>query len=777
MKSLGFGIEKLGLLPLRSPYLALIALALFSAFCATGVMKLETDDALSDLFRSKSAVFQDYKFMSELFPSSERDVLVMIEGKDLMSPKGLAAIRDVHQELEFSEPVDGALSMFSMRGAPNKDGYAAPIIPHDIPKAGEGFEIVEKVIKEHPLVYGKMMSKPDADGVQIALVVLSIRPEIKSSKDMSKAMKDVRGAADFALKTYPNFSVEVAGIPVMRQEIKAAIKRDRLIFNTVGFIVGFAISLAFFRRPTLVFIASVCPALSVLWSLGLLGHLGFQLNTFVNVIPPLVMVIALSDAMHMVYSIRRNITKGLDRFQATREAVLNVGPACVLTSLTTSLALCTLALTDSGLIRQFGFAAAIATLMAFTAVILVVPTLTALLMRNEDKFREEEHKHAKALNGLEYFSGVIARWIKPRHLGMTAIGISMAILFTIMHSQLNAQYRLSDQVPTGKQSVETATRIDKLLEGATPLHILIEWPADQSLRENPEILDGIEHAHRIMEEQAGIANVWSVAAMRRWLRENKGEASASPKAVGEYLDKMPLHLLNRFVNEKRNAAIITGRVPDIDAKETLPILDGIESEVKKNLPEGSKLKIRVTGLSSVSAIQSSSMINQLNRGLLAAVIMVIVLIGIAFRSREVALLSIVPNLLPIAAAGGGLYLQNLGLEYASVIGLTVAFGLAVDDSIHFLNRLHLERQRTNDQSVAVHNTLTHIGPVLMLTTMVLVCGLAVTILSELPSMRQFGGLAMTTLFAALIADLFILPAIILSTCKEKLRAEEVSPAE
>lgn len=768
MKSLGFGFEKLGLLPLRSPYIALVVLAIFSAFCATGILKLETDDALSDLFRSKSTVFADYKVMSDLFPSSERDVLVMIEGKDLLSPKGLESIRNVHQELEFVDSVDGALSMFSMRGPPNKDGYAPPIIPHDIPKDGEGFSVVKQVIQEHPLVYGKMMSKPDAKGTQIALVVLSIKNEIRSSKDMTAAMTDVRQTAEQALEDYPGFSIEVAGIPVMRQEIKAAIKRDRLIFNTIGFIVGFAISLAFFRRPTLVFIASVCPALSVLWSLGLLGHMGFQLNTFINVIPPLVMVIALSDAMHMVYSIRRNITKGLDRFQATKEAVLNVGPACVLTSLTTSLAMASLALTDSGLIRQFGLAAALATLMAFAAVILVVPTLTCLLLKDEDKFRAEEEKHNKALKWMETFSGKISHFVKPRHLGMTIIGISMAVLFTIMHSQLQAQYRLSDQVPAGKQSVETSSRIDQFLEGATPLHILIEWPADKSLREDVEVLDAIEEAHRIMEEQAGVANVWSVAALRRWLRENQGDKSAEPKFVGEYLDKMPVHLLNRFVNEKRNSAIITGRVPDIDAKDTLPILKGIEDELHKKLPSGHKMNIRVTGLSSVSAIQSSTMINQLNRGLAAAVIMVIFLIGFAFRSREVALLSIVPNLLPIAAAGAMLFVNDLGLEYASVIGLTVAFGLAVDDSIHFLNRLHLERQRTDSQETAVYNTLVHIGPVLMLTTMVLVCGLAVTILSELPSMRQFGSLAMTTLIAAVLADLFILPAIILSTCKEKL---------
>ncbi len=163
-RSLGFGIERIGLLPLRAPWLAMLALAVFSAYCATGVMKLETDDALSDLFRSQSEVYSDYKVMSDLFPSSERDVLVVIEGKDLLSPTGLEAIRNVHQELEFVDSVDGALSLFSMRGAPNADGYAPPMIPSEIPKVGEGFELVTKGIKEHPLVYGKMISEAESRG-------------------------------------------------------------------------------------------------------------------------------------------------------------------------------------------------------------------------------------------------------------------------------------------------------------------------------------------------------------------------------------------------------------------------------------------------------------------------------------------------------------------------------------------------------------------------------------------------------------------------------------
>ena len=159
------------------------------------------------------------------------------------------------------------------------------------------------------------------------------------------------------------------------------------------------------------------------------------------------------------------------------------------------------------------------------------------------------------------------------------------------------------------------------------------------------------------------------------------------------------------------------------------------------------------------------MIRQLNRGLLAAIVVVILVIGIAFRSLKVLLLSIFPNLFPIVTAGAVLYLIGGGLEYASVIALTVAFGIAVDDTIHFLNRLRLETSRTPVLVDGVTETISRIGPVLVLTTLVLIVGLSATVLSDLPSMRLFGQLFMTTLGAAIFGDLLILPAIVLAAQK------------
>ncbi len=766
MPSLGFGIEKLGLAVIRAPIVALIIIVILSGLCALGIPKLKTHGTLSELFRSTTTEFQNYAEMSKRFPTSEFDILIVVEDENIMNPELLEEIRTTHLELQFSEAVSGVISLFSMRERPNEKGYAAPMLPAEFPE-GEEFEKLASRVANHPLVTGKLLSKRSG-GSQLTLIVLSLKPDIVAQKGLETTVDEIRETVNETLGE-TKAKVQLAGVPIMRLEIRNAIKRDRLIYNTVGFIVGFIICLAFFRRPMLVFIASICPALSVLWALGILGHLDQRLTTFINVIPPLVMVIAFTDAMHMVFSIRRRLRQGDDRFKAVKHAVKTVGPACVLTSLTTSIAMLSLTLTDSGLIRTFGYSAALATLLAFVSVIMIVPMLSVLLIRNEEKFVKEEVTRSVAIDWLGRGCTSLADWLRTRHIPIAVLGLVLVSIFIAAHLQLEPRYRLSDQVPDSKQSRFAAERLDAKLTGAYPVHIMIRWPKTKTIS-SQDVINAIAESHTLLERQPNIGNVWSLDTLARWLKENVGDAS--PEIIIDYLEKLPKHLTMRFVNSEDRAALATGRVPNLDADQSVPVMRAVDAQLNRLRSKYRDLEFTVTGLAAVSALQSTNMIGQLNRGLIAAVAIVIVLIGVAFRSGKAALLSIFPNLFPIVAAGTLLYLGGDGLEYASVIALTVAFGLAVDDTIHFLNRLHIEQGRTPSTAEAVYQTIGRLGPVLVLTTIVLVLGLAVTVISELPAMRLFGKLFVTTLTAALVGDLLVLPAIILSLRKLGLVKKE-----
>ena len=172
--------------------------------------------------------------------------------------------------------------------------------------------------------------------------------------------------------------------------------------------------------------------------------------------------------------------------------------------------------------------------------------------------------------------------------------------------------------------------------------------------------------------------------------------------------------------------------------------------------------ISVTGLAAVAARNSASMIGKLNTALTVEIVFVAAFIGLAFRSFFVMVVSILPGIFPIVVSGAVLWAMGEGLQFASIVALTVSFGLGLSATIHYLNRLRLEYRPGEDPALGVKRPTVLVGPALILTSVVLSCGLAVTVFSDLPSLRLFGWLSAFAMIAALVGDLLILPATVMS---------------
>jgi uncharacterized protein len=762
MPSLGFGLERAGLPSLYYPKISLVVILLVSLIAGLGLLRLKPAGSLSELFRSSSTEYANYKKLNKLFPTTEFDVMLVISGKDLLRTKTVDDIRNIQLELEFSEGVEGIVSMFTMRDTPDATGYAPPLFPADIP-TGKEFEILAKKVRDHPQIRNNFLSKPDKDGNQIALMVVSLKQGSTDAGVLKKVIGSLREVIKEQIEP-TGLDYMVTGSPVMQLEVRKSIKHDKITFNVIGFTFGVFISLFFFRRPTLVLISSICPAFAVLWIMGVLGHIGQPINTFINVLPPLIMVITLSDAMHMVFSILKGLRAGQSKVEAIKEAILTVGPACVLTSLTTTIALLSMAITDSADIRGFALAAAGGTFLAFFAVITLVPTLSMLLIHDEASYVEEGKASFNPILWLEQLCLKLAGWVLPKWRQISILGICAGVLFTFFHSQLDARYRLSDQVPDADTSMQAMDQIDSRLSGAQKINILVKWPDNLSFT-SPKVIEAIGKTHRLLEARDKIRNVSSLETLRLYLKKDLEVDNL--KYFEDYVSKLPDNLRLRYLNQEAHTALVSGQIQNLEAAEVAPVLHEIEPILDNLRKEYVGFEFTPAGLAVVSALQSTNMINQLNQGLLIAIVIVIILLGVAFRSLDAALLSIVPNLFPIVTVGAFLYLSGEGLQFASVMGLTVAFGLAVDDTIHFLNRYELEQRKAGDAVGYVRETIVHIGPVLITTTLVLLCGLSVTSLSDLPVTRLFGQLSMATLAAALAADLLILPAIIVAARKIK----------
>ena len=745
--SLVLGFERVGLIALRAPLLSAMIVAALCVFAAFGVAKLKVDDSLSSLFRSDTPEFHQFEDLSRRFPSHEYDVLMVIEGDRLLEPENIDKLRDVVTDVQLIDGTRGVLSMFSAREAPQAGHLPGPLFPADLPEGDEYKALIDRVLT-NDLIRGKLLSE---DG-KLALVVIALDPEVADSEKVGDVVPAIRKVIADDLQG-AGLKAELSGVPVMRLEIRNAVERDQLLYNGIGFAAGCLIAIIFFRRLSFMIIAAAPPLMAILLAQGALGWLDFKLNTFLNVMTPLIMVISFSDSMQLTFAARDRLIWGESKQEAFRNAILVVGPACVLTHATAAFSFIALLFSSSEMIRNFGEAGIISTVIALFTVITVLPLLGVLLVRREAAFAAHLKGADSAIDGLRAFCSWIASRVVARPGVYSLISLSIVAGLAVIYSNLDARYRLADQVPDKQQAVAASHRLDTKLTGSNPIDVLIELPRGATIYD-AQSLAVLGEVHSILEKQAGVGNVWSIETLRRWLAEKLGKSDIA--TLKEYVGYLPDHLVHRFLDKNQDAAVVSGLIPDEDANRLLPLIKSLDKSLNSVRAEHPGYQIAVTGLSAIAARNSSAMIERLNKALTIEIVFVAAFIGLAFRSVIVMLSAILPAIFPILASGVLLWFVGSGLQFASIVALTVSFGLGLSATIHFLNRLRLEDKPGQSPGIGVERATVLVGPALILTTIVLACGLAVTVFSDLPSLRLFGWLSAFAMIAALFADLLVL---------------------
>src|SRR6201990_1621448 len=745
--SIAFGLERIGLIAVQAPILSCIILVALIIGAVFGIERIKIYDSLSQLFRSNTKEFRQYEEVTKKFPATEFDVLVVVEGKTLLARDNLEKLRDLVTDLQLVEGTRDLISLFSARQAPAPGKLPARLCPQELPEGADYDRCIETV-KPTEIIRGKLLSE---DGT-LALIVLSLEPEVVASNKLSKTVGDIRKLMADDLKD-SGLNAELSGVPVMQLEIRNAVKRDGLTYNILGILAGCIIAIIFFRKISFMVVAAFPPIIAIVLALGGLGWANFNLNMFLNVMTPLIMVISFSDSMQLTFAARDRLIQGMDKYTAFRNAVLVVGPACVLTHATAGISFIALQFSDSDLIRKFGEAGLAATIIALLAVLSLVPVFGVLLVRDEKIFAVKFRSADAGVQALRNF----CYWIAVRMVSRPGLFSLLAVILVgglgIIYAHLEPRYRLADQVPDKQQAVAASNRLDAKLTGANPVNVLITFPKGESLY-SPETLQTIADVHATVETAAGVGNVWSLDSLRRWLAEKAGTTDVA--TLKEYVDLIPEHLVRRFIDKNQDAVVVSGRVPDVDSSQLLPVVNKLDHALDKVRAGHPGYEIAVTGLSVIAARNSANMIEKLNHGLTIEFLLVAVFIGLAFRSVVVMFSCILPGIFPVVLSGTVLWLLGEGLQFASVVALTVSFGLGLSATIHFLNRLRLETTPGVSPELAVERATVLVGPALILTTVVLACGLVVTVFSDLPSLRLFGWLSAFAMVAALIADLFIL---------------------
>ncbi len=445
----------------------------------------------------------------------------------------------------------------------------------------------------------------------------------------------------------------------------------------------------------------------------------------------------MSNGIHL--ALAHQETTG-DRLGRLRLVLAEVGPACALSSLTTALAFCTILLTGNPQLREFAILGSAGMVLSF-GVVLAAFSLLALVLPAGGR---RQPRLAGALASGLYRLGRRA----PRAMILSAVALTVlgAAGFTATH----AWFPLYRNLPDGSPAAAAADRMAEDFGGAFLAYVELDTAGADDLA----TAAGWQRYARVAAavEQQGWPTL-SLLSMARWL--GAPDATPSPDMLG----KLPPALAQNLWPSGGGLVRILVMMPEpMRSPETLARYDRFEQAA---LSAGAD---RVLGLPAVMRHESVALIRQLSWSLASAAIAATAIVALALRSWRLLPALMLPNVLPVLLCAAALVpLAGARMTPTAALALTIAFGIAVDDTIHFTSRYLLERRRWQDRSPALDAAARRAGPAMALTTLLLLAGLSVTAFSLFPPVRQFGGMMVLALAIALMLDLMLLPALLTLT--------------
>jgi len=736
-RSIGFGLEHIGLTTLRFPRLVVIVVLAFSVFCFTQVPKASVDGDLMRVYAHSGQYYDAYQHLSDTFGTFENDIYVLVSSPRLTEPETLERVRELAFDLELNDYAVGTMSPFSLR-TPVGNGGSVPSVPENLDNFGDVARALSNLQQNDPMM--RNLITPDLSG----MVLIMFPNQQKVREDGSKAMIDAVRKT-IAYYADDNVSIELTGPPLWTSEMLSAAVNDQVQFTVWGFALGALIAFFALRSIPGALLVAATPFLAVMWSMGMVLLLFGSFSFLTIIVTTLVLVISFAESMFFVFNWLAYWRDGMEPNKAVDATVKLVGPAAALTMLTTFVSFASLALTPGQGVWEFAISGAIGTFLLFVCLMTFMPLMLKAAIRIG--FQPPRRNSVVLTAPLPISWAMASRFGRP----LSIAAIVVTVLLLIPYGLIKPYFSFEEFLAKDSAALNTAEQIDDGVGGVAPLYIRVPLAGDDP-NMNDADFERVKTVHRILESHIGENKVISAASITNYV-----DAGFSREEV---FDSVGPFMRQRFVTDDGSQALITGFMPVILSSDDLKVL---VDDVNAEMAAAGIGNAEIGGLRVLTTFGTDQIVSGLHLDLTLSVIINIALIGFAFQSYRVALASAIPNLFPVLGTLAWLYFTGQGLQLTTVIALTIAFGIAVDDTVHFLSHyLHARREEGRPHLEAVQHTLDRIGGAIVGTTVILCAGVIIVTFSDLPQVALFGSLFIATLLFALIGDLFILPALMVA---------------
>ena len=724
-------------------------------------MTLEDDEALAH-----------YKEFAEEF-GSEEYIFIVFKTDHMFEPETLQMIDRITRWLEDFEYeyrddegkwrkrkiVDYVLSITNAKRMVGSEGMLEilPVMP-EIPKTKEEALAAKKLLLENPFYVDNIIS---ADGKTAGIVAYLVN--IPNDQFYRRVL--VESAREYLAEEksklpYPIDGFYLGGIPVLKTDLVDMERSDSRVFTVVSVALIVVVLFLFFRNLQGIYLPLITVAFAEAWTLALMSYIGATLNVVTSMLTPLLLVLGVALVIHVLSQYYEESVKSPDKLTATRRMVVHLFWPCFLTSFTTAIGFSSLCISKVVPVREFGILSAFGVLMVFVIGMSFDPALLSYLPRPSERKKKA------------YDTGLLAkilRWIsgvdRKRPGLIMAIGLAALLWGVIGIFRIKVETHLLKFFKESHPIRQSFAFIDENLGGINPMEVAIEGEPGSMKR--ADVLKAIDRLAQFFSEQPELGKVVSVADfikdLNRAMHGGNPAFYKIPDTDAEVAQLLLLYEmtdqtygLDKYVNFDYSRARLIGRIRQIGSGELVKLLKRTDEFVKGAFPKD--IRVRTTG----SAILYSNLVNRLVSSLIKsfglAVFLIWMVMSILFRSVRTGLVSMIPNVSPIVITLGAMGWFGIELNIATAMIASVAIGIAVDDTIHFISRLRREFGKDHDYRAASHRAITSVGRAIVSTSVVISAGFGVLLLSNFLPTIYFGLLTGITMITALLGVLFMLPS-------------------
>lgn len=751
---------------LRNRYLVLLTIAIITGFLVTQTKHMRFSYTEANLLPSDHEANIEYNKFLQIFGEEGNLVILGVKDSTIFTPTKFNAWNKLVKDLDSLSQVDFTVSVADvqqLKADRKKRKFIIEPLFDKAPTTNEEVTEIKKQLFEKLPFYNNLLYN-DKGVLQTAIY---LNKDIVNTPVRKDFVMDVLIPTIQSFEKQHGVNVRVSGMPYIRTLNSQNITDEMGIFVIGALLITAIIFFFFFRSFRATFITLLVVGIGVTWAFGFIGLLGYEITVLSALIPPLIIVIGVPNAVFLINKYQQEVKKHGNQAKSLQRVISKVGNATLMTNITTASGFATFIFVKSQLMREFGVLASINIISIFILALLIIPIIYSFM-----PLPEQKHLNHLEKKWMENVVNWMENMVKKQRIAIYITTVSIIIFSMIGLYMIRVSGSLIEDMPKGKEFYKDIKFFESEFGGIMPLEILIDTKREKGVMKL-STLKKMEKLNEAIETFPELSKPISVTNLVKYSKQAYYNGNPKYYQLPTSQEKSYIFaytknsdsnsgMLKNFVDSTGRYARITTFMKDIGTDKMDIIQERLQAVIKKQFPDD-KFNVSLTGKALVFLKGTNYLIKNLVISLSLAIILISIFMAWMFRSPQMILISLMPNMLPLLITGGLMGFLDIPIKPSTILVFSIAFGISVDDTIHFLAKYRQELLANNWKiKPAVYAALKETGVSMFYTSIVLFFGFLVFTISSFGGTIALGGLVSVTLLLAMVSNLLLLPSLLLS---------------